>query len=66
MAASNITVLSSDLVDRSKTWQEAVEKGAHIMIHQKYGLYSSAEFIMSSILYLSICLLEMKLIRSSE
>jgi hypothetical protein len=56
VAANYVTVLSSDLVNRNKTWQEAVEEEElNFQISEK-GLYSDAVFLMSSMLYLSTCL----------
>jgi hypothetical protein len=56
MAANYVTISASDLINRNKTWQEAVEEELNFQRYQKNGLSSNAEFIMSSILYLSICL----------
>ena len=50
MAASYPTVSMSNLVSGNKTWQEAVDE-PNFLIYQKNGLYSNAEFIISSILY---------------
>lgn len=55
MAPNYVTISASDLINRNKTWQEAVEE-LNFGTYQKNGLSFNAEFIMSSILYLSICL----------
>jgi hypothetical protein len=55
MAANYVTISASDLINRNKTWQEAIEE-LNFMIYQKNGLSSNAEFIMSSMLYHSTCL----------
>ena len=50
MAAIYATVSVGNLVNRNKTWQEAVEE-LNFRIYQKNGLSSNAEFTMSSMLY---------------
>jgi hypothetical protein len=54
MGAIYAAVLASNLVNRNKTWVEAVEELENFWIDQKNGLSFKAEFTIWSILYYSI------------